>query len=71
MKLKSRSTVTVTEDIYRLDLDGDGERIVVYTEYLNDKGKVIDINLRNVDGIDIDDPALLEEVQEFVDALET
>ncbi len=42
---------------------------ITYIEYLNDKNKVIDLNLRDEDGDEIDDSVLLEEVQNFVDKL--
>lgn len=42
----------------------------VYIEHLNDKGKLIDCDLRSINGQEIDDPALLEEIQEFIDKKE-
>lgn len=41
-----------------------------YKEWLNAKGQVIDFVLRDKDGFEIDDPELLERVQEFIDGLE-
>jgi len=65
MKLASHSTATITTETYQLSL---GDKLLTYIEYLNDKGKVIDCTLRDVDGNEINDPALLEQVQDFVDA---
>ncbi len=57
----------VTEVTYTL---ADDISPFYYKEWLNDSGKVIDSILRDKDGYEIDDPALLEEVQNFVDGLE-
>jgi hypothetical protein len=69
MKLSiiANTSANITTNTYNLSL---GDRLLTYIEYLNDKGKVIDCNLRDVDGDEINDPALLEQVQEFVDGLE-
>lgn len=67
MTLTNRSTYTVTENTYHLSLDG-GQK-VNYTEFLNAKGKLTDCVLRDDSGNTIDDAALLEEIQEFVDLL--
>jgi hypothetical protein len=34
---------------------------------LNEKGKVIDFQLRDKDGFSIEDPALVEEIQAFLE----
>ena len=62
MNLKYSVTIQVTHNIFTLDVDG---KDVIYTEFLNDKGKVIDFTLRDGDGNEISDPALLEQIQEF------
>jgi hypothetical protein len=46
------------------------EGVLVYKEWISaDNGKCIDCTLRSKDGYEIDDPALMEEVQDFVDTL--
>ena len=67
MKLESHTTSTVTTETYVVNLL-EGLGVVTYIEYLNDKGKVIDCNLRDEDENEMNDPILLEEVQEFIDA---
>lgn len=65
MNITSQESNTVTETTYFLEDNG---KKLVYKEWLNQKGKVIDEVLRDQNGNDIDDPALLERVQEAVDA---
>ena len=65
MNIISQESNTVTETTYFLEDNG---KKLVYKEWLNQKGKVIDEVLRDQNGNDIDDPALLERVQEAVDA---
>lgn len=65
MELIYESKTTVTEAEYRFQLS-DG-LVVIYKEWLNDSGKVIDAVLRSKQGYDIDDAALLEKIQEEVD----
>jgi len=67
MKLLDKIESVVTEVTYTL---ADDISPFYYKEWLNDSGKVIDSILRDKDGYKIDDPALLEEVQNFVDNLE-
>ena len=43
---------------------------LVYTEWLNDKGKVIDYTLVDQNGKTITDEAIIDFVQEYVDNLE-
>ena len=46
------------------------EGVLVYKEWIDSKdGKCLDFILRSKDGFEIDDPALVEEVQDFVDTL--
>ena len=47
------------------------EGVIVYKEWLDDSGKVIDSELRSKSGYDIDDPILFEEVCEMIDSLQT
>ena len=65
MNIISQESNSVTETTYFLEDNG---KKLVYKEWLNQKGKVIDEVLRDQNGNDIDDPALLERVQEAVDA---
>lgn len=67
MKLLSSSESTVTTKTFEIDYDGEK---VVYIEYLNDKGKVIDCNLRDENGGEVDNSIYLEEIQDFVDKIE-
>ena len=43
---------------------------LVYTEWLDDEGKVIDYTLVDQDGKTITDEAIIDSVQEYVDNLE-
>jgi hypothetical protein len=46
------------------------EGVLVYKEWIDsENGKCLDFILRSKDGFEIDDPALVEEVQDFVDTL--
>jgi len=66
MKLESKTSSQSTVNSYRIITESHGP--IVYLEYLNEKGHIIDEILRDEDGNDISDPALLEDVQEFIDA---
>ena len=66
MKIIATTTEKLTIKTYRLSL---GDRLLSYIEHVNDKGSVVDCNLRDVDGDEIGDAALLEQVEEFVDSL--
>jgi hypothetical protein len=68
MELLHTSKSTVTESEYRFQLET-GE-VVFYKEWLDERGKVIDCTLRSKSGYDIDDPALLEQIQDKVDEIE-
>jgi hypothetical protein len=65
MKIESHTSATVTTETYQLITE---RGPVTYIEYLNDKGKVIDSNLRDENGEEIADPTFLEEIQEFIDS---
>ena len=71
MKLISSSESTVITKTFEIDYDG---RKIVYIEYLNEKGKIIDCTLRNEDGEEIaasdTGASILEEIQEFIDKIE-
>ena len=64
MELLKKEEVNVIENTYTLQ---DGTNVFYYKEFINSKGKVVDAFLRDKDGFEIDDPILLEEVEEFVD----
>lgn len=64
--LKNKTSSTVTTDTYELEVDG---QKVTYIEYINDKNKVIDSNLRNEHGQEIEDAVLLEKIQDYIDNL--
>ena len=64
MELLKKEEVSVIENTYTLQ---DGTSVFYYKELINSKGKVVDSFLRDKDGFEIDDPILLEEVEEFVD----
>jgi hypothetical protein len=68
MKINSKTSSTVTKNAFSLDVDG---KKVVYLEYLNEKGKVIDCELHSDKGELINDTALLEEIQDFIDTNES
>jgi hypothetical protein len=67
MELLKKEEVNVIENTYTLQ---DETSVFYYKEFLNSKGKVVDSFLRDKDGFEIDDPILLEEVEEFIDGLE-
>ena len=64
LNLLSKEESTVTEVTYTFQ---DETGAFFYKEWLNDSGKVIDSLMRDKDGYQIDDPVLLEQVQEFLD----
>jgi hypothetical protein len=66
MKLLHKAESTVTEVVYTLQ---DDVSAFQYKEWRNDSGKVIDAVLRDKDGFEIDDPSLLETVEEYLDSI--
>jgi hypothetical protein len=62
--LKHETSSEVVEHTYIIQ---DDKGKIVYKEWVNDSGKVIDFTLRDKDGYEIDDADLMEQVQEFVD----
>lgn len=67
MELLSKTESIVTEVTYTLQ---DEASSFTYKEWMDGRGKVIDCLMRDNDGFEIDDPALLERVQEFVDEID-
>jgi|688.fasta_scaffold175566_5 hypothetical protein len=67
MELLKKEEVNVIENTYTLQ---DKTSVFYYKEFINSKGKVVDSFLRDKDGFEIDDPSLLENVQEFIDSLD-
>ena len=67
MELLRKEEVNVIENTYTLQ---DETSVFYYKEFINSKGKVVDSFLRDKDGFEIDDPILLEEVEEFIDSLD-
>jgi hypothetical protein len=55
----------ITEHTYTLNDEGG---VVIYKEWISDsKGKCIDSELRDKDGNSLDDPGLVDRIQEFLD----
>lgn len=67
MKIELKTSVNVTEVTYIVEYCSN--RRVIYKEWVNEKDKVIDCSLRNIDGLDIDCPLMLEMIQEYIDNL--
>ena len=67
MELLRKEEVNVIENTYTLQ---DETSVFYYKEFINSKGKVVDSFLSDKDGFEIDDPSLLENVQEFIDSLD-
>ena len=68
MELLSKEVLLVHEVTHVVQHPEEGP--LFYKEWLDERGKCIDFVLRSKSGYSIDDPALIEEVQEFVDSLE-
>lgn len=66
MKVLTRVSSTITEHSVTVRHKG---KSYLYKEFLNNKGKVTDCELRTESGHPIEDPAFFEEVQKFVDKL--
>ena len=67
MELLDRVEIaSVTEVTYTLQ---DDVSTFYYKEWLNDGGEVVDFVIRDKDGYEIDDPALLDEVLSFLDTV--
>ena len=63
MKIKHTSFSDVTEKNYVIEVDG---KMYFYKDYYNSKGKVIDSELSDEDGI-VTDQELIEHIQNFID----
>ena len=69
MKITNRNEVKVSRIIYDIsDVKEYGN--VVYIEYLNEHDRVIDVDLRDENGFSIDNPDILNDIQEAVDTFE-
>lgn len=66
MKVNRRIKDDVVRDVYEIGHEEYG--ILTYIEYVNESGRVIDEELRDHEGHSIEDPVLLEEIHEAVDA---
>ena len=64
--LKHETFSQLVEHTYTLK---DETGVLIYKEWIDDSGKVIDFTLRNKDGEDIGDPELFDQVMEFIDGL--
>lgn len=67
MELLTNSILKVTEETFFLQDPEDG--VLVYKEWSDESGNVIDFVLRSKDGYEFNDPSILERVQTFVDNL--
>jgi hypothetical protein len=68
MKITKQHTSVVVEHVYNIDHPTQG--IMFYKEWIDSEtGKCIDFVLRDFNGHDIDDDALIEEIQEQIDNL--
>lgn len=68
MKIKNKTVERITTETYEIEYDLGVEPLnLIYIDYLNEKGKVIDSVLRYEDGTNCDDPFILEQIQELVD----
>lgn len=68
MKLLEKTENNVRSVTYKLEDEEFG--IIIYKEYLNDKNKVIDEEIRDGNGDPIDCPTIHEKITEYVDSLE-
>ena len=65
MKIKNTVDEIIKTRTYTIEHLDHGT--LVYVDYYNEKGKIIDSRLQTEDGFAIEDPILFEEVQEFID----
>lgn len=68
MEILNKTTAYTREDTYVLEHSKEG--VIIYKEWLDDKGKVVDSVVRSKSGHDIEDPILIQEIWEFIDQLE-
>jgi hypothetical protein len=64
--LKHETFSELVEHTYTLK---DETGVLVYKEWVDQSGSVMDFTLRNKDGEDIGDPELFDQVMEFIDTL--
>ncbi len=70
MELLKLETSKVVEEVYVIEHPEHG--VIIYKEWLNEKGKCIDCEVRDKSGYRVEsdnEAALLEEIQEFVFSL--
>jgi hypothetical protein len=65
MKLFSTIRQTIIQETHRIQLDND--EIIHHIEFLDKKEKVIDSITRTEDGIEIHDPLLQEQIEQFLE----
>ena len=66
MKITKQHTVAVVEHVYNIDHPTQG--ILFYKEWIDaETGRCIDFALRDFNGHDIDNDALIEDIQEQID----
>lgn len=66
MQMLVKTESTVTEVVYTLQ---DEVSPFYYKEWRNDSGRVVDAMLVDKDGYQIDDPSLLEEVEQYLESI--
>ena len=64
--LKHETFSQLVEHTYTLK---DETGVLIYKEWVDESGSVMDFTLRDKDGYEIDDANLMEQIQEFVDNL--
>jgi len=64
--LKHETSSQVVEHTYTFQ---DETGVVIYKEWIDESGSVMDFTLRDKDGYEIDDPELLDRIMEFLEAL--
>jgi hypothetical protein len=67
INILNRSSVLTRVDTYEIQHPVAGK--VIYIEHINDKNKLTDCELRDSNGEAIDNASILEEIQEYVDAI--
>jgi hypothetical protein len=68
MELLKRETMQVREETYIINHPKEG--ILIYKEWLDSTGKVVDSQLRSKSGYSFEDSIIQQEVWDFVDQLE-
>ena len=64
MKIKSKDTYKLTTEDYIVEFEGQDYR---YVDYFNEDGKIIDSELKTLDGFAVEVPTIFEAVQSFID----